>query len=141
IKTVFKAPAKPIPPYEMAMRQLEILRHRKLCERGQDKEYYTELTDILRVYLDRRFGINAMEMTTTQIKKAIRDNEATRPSTEQMSRILDMADFVKFAKVRPFADDNTRAINSALQFVQDTKPQPEPEPESTEVKPENSAKK
>lgn len=141
IKTVFKAPEKPIPPYEMAMRQLEVLRNRKLCERGQEKEYYTELTDILRVYLDRRFGINAMEMTTTQIKRAVRDNEATRPSTEQMSRILEMADYVKFAKVRPLPEDNARAFSSAIQFVEDTKPAPEPEPETTDVKPENPAQK
>lgn len=141
IKAVFKAPEKPIPPYEMAMRQLENLRNRKLCERGQEKEFYTELTDILRVYLDRRFGINAMEMTTTQIKRAIRDNETTRPGTEQMGRILDMADFVKFAKVRPLPEDNTRAFVTAQQFVEDTKPVPELDPESSEVKPENSAEK
>ncbi len=125
----------------MAMRQLEVLRNRKLCERGQEKEYYTELTDILRVYLDRRFGINAMEMTTTQIKRAVRDNEATRPSTDQMSRILEMADYVKFAKVRPLPEDNARAFSAALKFVEDTKPAPEPEPETTEVKPENPAQK
>lgn len=51
IKAVFTPAEKPIPPYEAAMAQLERLRLRKLCERGQEKEFYTELTDILRVYL------------------------------------------------------------------------------------------
>lgn len=128
IKAVFTPAEKPIPPYEAAMAQLERLRLRKLCERGQEKEFYTELTDILRVYLQRRFGINAMEMTTTQIKRAVRDNDTTRNSTERMARILEMADFVKFAKVRPLPEDNTSSFNSAVAFIEDTRPQPEPDP-------------
>ncbi|MDE6491100.1 MAG: cell wall anchor protein [Muribaculaceae bacterium] len=131
IKAVFTPVEKPVPPYEAAMAQLERLRLRKLCERGQEKEFYTELTDILRVYLHRRFGINAMEMTTTQIKRAIRENDTTRSSTGLMTRILEMADFVKFAKVRPLPEDNTSSFNSAVTFIEDTRPQPEPEANDT----------
>lgn len=133
IKAVFIAPPKPIPPYEAAMQQLEALRVRKLCEHGQEREFYTRLTEILREYLDKRFGINAMEMTTSQIKAAIQANESTRMSAKLMNRTLEMADFVKFAKMRPLPEDNTRAFNSAVQFVEETKPQPEPE----EVKPDS----
>lgn len=125
IKSVFIAPPKPTPPYELAMQQLEALRLRKLCEHGQEREFYTRLTEILREYLDKRFGINAMEMTTTQIKKALRDNESTRLSAQLMNRILDMADFVKFAKMRPLPEDNTQSFNAAVKFVEDTKPTPE----------------
>lgn len=69
-----------------------------------------------------------MEMTTTQIKRAVRDNDTTRNSTERMARILEMADFVKFAKVRPLPEDNTSSFNSAVAFIEDTRPQPEPDP-------------
>ena len=51
-------------------------------------------------------------------------NEETRLSKENMERVLETADFVKFAKVRPLPDDNVKAFNSAMQFVEDTKPRP-----------------
>ncbi len=115
---------KPVPPYDMAMGSLNRLRADKLCEQGREKEFYTRLTDILRIYLQGRFGINAMEMTSTQIRHSIQANEETRLSKRNMDAVLEMADFVKFAKMRPLPDDNTRAFNSAMQFVEDTKPQP-----------------
>ena len=121
---------KIIPPYEMAMQQLSRLKEEKLCENSREKEYYTRLTEILRIYLDRRFGINAMEMTSTQIMAQLKANEATKPSVSLMKQILEMADFVKFAKVRPMPDDNVRSYNHALEFVEATKPAPEPESDS-----------
>ena len=97
---------KPVPPYDMAMGSLNRLRADKLCEQGREKEFYTRLTDILRIYLQGRFGINAMEMTSTQIRHSIQANEETRLSKRNMDAVLEMADFVKFAKVRPLPDDN-----------------------------------
>lgn len=113
---------KPVPPYNLAMQQLKHLDSEKLCERGEEKQFYTRLTDILRVYLSGRFGINAMEMTSTQIMNALRNNEETRNSERMMQQILEIADFVKFAKVRPLPEDNKLAMTSALSFVEDTKP-------------------
>ena len=136
-KNPFAASApKPVPPYERAIDELNKLRGEKLCENGQEKEFYTRLTDILRTYLHGRFGVNAMEMTSTQIRHAIQSNEETRLSKANMERVLETADFVKFAKVRPLPDDNVKAFNSAIQFVEDTKPQPviEENADSTEDK-------
>ena len=113
---------KPVPPYQLALLHLDALRNEHLCERGEEREFYTRLTDILRVYIDKRFGINAMEMTTTQIKRALKDNEFTRISERHMAKILEIADFVKFAKVRPLPDDNEKAFRSAVQFVEETRP-------------------
>ena len=124
---------KPVPPYEMAMQQLNKLKEEKLCERGQEKEYYTRLTEILRVYLDKRFGINAMEMTSTQILNSLRHRDDTKPTTQLMKQILEMADFVKFAKVRPLPDDNVKTLNMAVQFVEDTKPVEPSAEESSET--------
>ncbi|MDE6485588.1 MAG: cell wall anchor protein [Duncaniella sp.] len=115
-------------PYDQAMTDLSALRARNLCERGQEKEYYSVLTDILRNYLMRRFGINAMEMTSTQILKALRDNPDTRISKKYMDQVLEIADFVKFAKVRPLPVDNVRTYDNAVSFVENTKPAPEPGP-------------
>lgn len=122
------APAKKEDPVSAALRQLGELREEQLCQRGEEKQYYTRLTDILRIYLRDRFGINAMEMTSTQIRHALNSNTATRMSSSLMSRILEMADFVKFAKVRPLPDDNVAAMTRAVKFIDDTRPAPEPEP-------------
>lgn len=118
--------ARPIPPYEQALRDLSALRLLRLADTGREKEFYTRLTDILRRYLDGRFGINAMEMTSGQIVHAMRSNPQTRLRSEEVREVLRVADFVKFAKERPLANDNERALARAFQFVEDTKPVPPP---------------
>lgn len=123
---------KPIPPYELAMRQLNALKNANLWEKGEVKEYYTRLVDILRNYIDLRFGINAMEMTSSQIIEALKKNENTEEQEKYVGKILETADFVKFAKVKPLPDDNVSAFRSAVQFVEETRPI---EPENKEEQP------
>lgn len=124
---------KPIDPYAEAMAALGRLRSRRLAESGKEKEYYTTLIDILRRYLDLRFGINAMEMSSTQILASLRNNPETRGDQPRIKQILELADFVKFAKVRPMPDDNIKSFNTVEQFVESTRPVPEvPADESAE---------
>lgn len=111
-----------LPPYDEAMMKLTQLKNEKLWEAGHDKEYFTRLTDILRNYIDRRFGINAMEMTSAQIIDILRKNEESHAVNEQLSKVLEMADFVKFAKMRPLPEDNEVAYQRAINFVNETKP-------------------
>lgn len=132
---------KPVDPYEAAMTELNRLRERKLAESGREKEYYTNLVDILRTYLDRRFGINAMEMSSTQILDSLRRNPETRDNQPRIRQILEIADFVKFANVRPMPDDNIKTFNNVVQFVQDTKPAPAPEEDETDGKKTKDNKK
>ena len=118
-------PRKPQPsPYEVAVERLRELKGRKLWEQGMEKEYYTDLTDILRTYLYGRFGINALEMTSREIMQSLKENKEISGHRPVMRQILDMADFVKFAKVRPLPGDCVKSYEYALQFVQDTKPVP-----------------
>lgn len=124
--TLIPRAAKPVDPYREAMDALEGLRRRKLAESGHEKEYYTSLVDILRRYLDRRFGINAMEMSSTQILTSLHDNPETRGDQPRIRQILELADFVKFAKVRPIPEDNIKTYNGVVQFVESTRPAPEP---------------
>ena len=126
---------KRLPPYEEAMLNLEALKQRQLWQNGQEKEYFTGLTDILRVYIDRRFGINAVEMTSTQIVATLKERGETRAVNEQLTMILEMADIVKFAAVRPLADDNELAYQRAVNFVEETKPVVEAPEQQKEVKP------
>lgn len=128
----------PVPAYRVALRKLEKLRESKLWESGQEKEYYTRLVDILREYLHRQFGINAMEMTSTQIMNAVTNNSHAYISKENMRQIISVADYVKFAQARPLPDDNVSALRSAVKFVEDTRPRPEETQTDEKTQPKKS---
>lgn len=115
------SPEDLLPPHERALKALEVLKENKLWQNGQEKEYYTQLTDILREYIDDRFHINAMEMTSSQILSVLRSNKETKAVDMQLKQILEMADFVKFAKMRPLPDDNEATMRDAISFVEETK--------------------
>lgn len=116
-------PEKPQPkPWTVALERLDRLKEKNLWENGMEKEYFTELTDILRDYLFKRFGINAMEMTSRQIMQTLADQEDIREKRSYVRKILDIADFVKFAKVRPLPADNVEAFENAVNFVKETVP-------------------
>ncbi len=117
---------KRLPPYEEAMINLRNLKAAQLWQQGQEKEYFTGLTDILRVYIDRRFHINAVEMTSSQIIDTLKRNEETKAVNEQLEMILEIADIVKFANARPLADDNEVAYQRAVNFVEATRPVEQP---------------
>lgn len=123
---------KRLPPDRIAIDRLNALREAQLWEKGQEKEYYTRLIDILRDYLQERFGINAMEMTSSQILKALSANEETRLPHRYMQKVVEIADYVKFAKVRPMPDDNVRSFQNAMQFVEETRPAEVPEEEQSQ---------
>lgn len=122
---------KPVPPYQLAMQQLQTLHDEHLCEKGEEKEFYTRLTDILRTYLDARFGINAMEMTSGEILELIRKNSEAQSVYDNLRQILQLADFVKFAKMNPLPDENDLSMMNAYLFVNQTKVEEMQEPEST----------
>ena len=87
---------------------------------GDTKEYYTALTDTLRIYLNERFGFNATEMTTGEIIDTllkIKDKESIR----ELQELLVMADLVKFAKYNPPMNENDRNLVAAIDFVNSTK--------------------
>ncbi len=130
---IFSSP-KPEPPYERAMRRLENLKASGMISSASSKVYFTELTDILRQYIDGRFGINAMEMSTTDILRSLRENKETRLTAEQIQQVLSLADFVKFAAMRPPQEDAQKTYNMVRRFVEDTKPVPEPEAEAATSK-------
>ncbi|MCM1293263.1 MAG: DUF4381 family protein [Bacteroides sp.] len=113
---------KVIPPYDLAISELNRLQEMQLWQKGDEKGYYTELTNILRRYLEGRFGISAMEMTTPQIMEALEKADNAKEYTTLVSAVLSQADFVKFAKARPEADQNNRSFANTRQFVELTRP-------------------
>lgn len=134
-KVVIKLPTKaPEPPYEIARRQLNELKEQKLWESGQEKTYYTRLTDILRTYLHGRFGINAMELTSSQILSAIKALKLDVKESGRIKELLSTADFVKFAKLSPDLSNNIKSFNLAEEFIEATKPVPQPQTNESENK-------
>jgi hypothetical protein len=115
----------PLPPHVEAIRRLEALRNQKLPQNGRHKQYYSGITDILRTYLFRRFGIGAMEMTSGEILDAIeeprRAGEVDDKRYADLAALLSTADLVKFAKFVPDEAEDDRAYYNAYYFVEETK--------------------
>ena len=108
-------------PHEIALSELEKLRIKKLWQGGRIKEYHSDLTDILRTYLENRFSIMALEMTSQEIIDNIRSqNTMHNDSVGKLNHILSMADLVKFAKMQPLPVENDLSMDNAVAFVQET---------------------
>ena len=103
-----------------ALKELEKLKIKKLWQSGQVKQYYSELTDIIRTYIDGRYDINAMEMITADILKELDDAGLPHKLHQELEQTLTTADLVKFAKMEPLPDDHDRCFKQAVEFVQET---------------------
>jgi len=118
------SPRMSIPAHLQAIRELDALRGEKLWQAGKTKEYYTRLTDIVRFYLHRRFGISALESTTSEILDDLKQSDFE--DNQLMNKLEDLfisADLVKFAKSDPLADENETHLLDAYLFVNNTKPE------------------
>jgi hypothetical protein len=111
-----------IPPYEAAIEALEELRQKKLWQSGRVKDYYSELTEIVREYIELRYPVRALEMTTSEIYAALRKVDVTASSRERLNQVLVLADLVKFAKEQPLPLENEQSLNQCEEFVRETRP-------------------
>jgi len=110
-----------LPPHEIALGELEKLRLKKLWQGGRIKEYHSELTDIVRIYIERRFGIMAMEMTTMEILGSLKGSDHLPGEImEKLNYMLTLADLVKFAKMQPLPTENDMSMDNAVRFVHGT---------------------
>lgn len=114
-------PKPKMPPHIVAIKALEELKNRKLCENGKHKSYYTSLVSILKVYIDGRWDISVLDKTSAETMVALRDVELPRECRSNLISILETADFVKFAKVVPEAETNEELFIKAYYFVENTK--------------------
>ena len=115
-------PAVILPAHEIAFQKLEALKKEKLWQRGELKAYHSQLTYIVREYLENRYGIQALEETTDEILEQMRSMKSEELLTEKLSALLQAADLVKFAKAQPPADYHDRAMTMAETFILETKP-------------------
>ncbi len=118
---VFRAPAKPkLPPQQIALTELDNLRLKKLWQSGSVKEYHTELTDIIRIYLEGKFDIGAMEMTTEEIMASLGSTQVNDQAKNKIRQAFQLADMVKFAKQQPLPLEHDASLNNAVDFVKES---------------------
>ncbi len=122
LRRFVRAPAPADPAHIIALRELQSLRDEELWQKGEVKEFYSRLSDILRRYLDNRYGISSPELTTDETVRILQKAAVT--TTGQMSMVkelLSLSDMVKFAKYLPQSDLHERYHNDAVRFVEETK--------------------
>lgn len=130
-KGYFFTPKVIDPPHVVALNALNKLKEEKIWTQGREKEYYTELTDILRRYIEERFRVNAFEKTSDEILAAMNNFVEAGSSHECLQQVLKLADLVKFAKYKPLQDENDLSLVDSMLFVNQTKKEP-PKPETPE---------
>lgn len=107
-------------PYEEAMQALQNLHKKGLPQNGQVKWYYTELNDILRIFVFRKLSITTVEKTNEELILQLRELNLSRDSFSQLAQALRMSDYVKFAKYEPGTQDNEnnyQVIRSAIETL------------------------
>ena len=127
-------PSKPtIPPGQAALAALRILEDKHLWQHGKVKEYYSEVTGIVRRFFEDQFGLLALESTSDEILDQLRRIPEAAPLQAQCRSFLTTADLVKFAKYQPAPEEHDRELRSAYEIVRELIPKPLPEPETQEA--------
>lgn len=113
----------PLPPWEEALAALDAMPWREWLEAGQVKRYYYALSQVLKRYMERRFGFDAVEQTTTEILASMRAHRT--PMRDDVARFFSRYDIVKYAKWEPPTAEAESAIAQVREFVVKTRPEPE----------------
>jgi hypothetical protein len=119
---VIERPKPKDPAHIWARKELKKLEEEKVWQGDNVKLYYSRLTDVLRLYVEYRYGWYAMESTTEEIQTEIENYNLKEKAKENLLSILRAADLVKFAKMIPMPDANIRAMESAYKFIDFTEP-------------------
>jgi hypothetical protein len=119
-------PPPPRPAHELALEQLQQLRGAGLWQRGEIKAFHSQLSHIVREYLEGRFAIPALESTTDEILAALRRTDLAEEWRLRLRQMLQTADLVKFAKAVPPENVHEEQLGQAVDFVTATKPEEEP---------------
>jgi hypothetical protein len=105
----------------VALEQLDFISSKKLWQAGRVKEYYTQLTDVVREYIARRFGVSSTEQTSNatlaEMRPLLKNNQGLY---QQLHDMLTLADLVKFAKWQPTDEENGQVLRDAYDFVKET---------------------
>ena len=106
------------------MQEIDQIKAEKAWAKEDSKEYYTRLTAILRTYIEKRYGFNAMEMTSAEIiDRLLTENTE---SLDELRSLFQTADLVKFAKYSTMINENDANLVNAIEFINQTKMEADP---------------
>jgi hypothetical protein len=114
-------PPPPRPAHEIAYERLAALREQGLSEAGAFKDFYLELSEIVRQYFGNRYDIPALGETSTELLEVLRKLRPKGIQLEEVEAFLGESDLVKFAKLTPSRNDMEAALVSAQLFVDRTR--------------------
>lgn len=120
--------APPVPPYDLAIRELERLRRTDFSDLRELRRYYFAVSAVIRAYVEGRFGLNATDLTTEEILGRLDGLARLEPlQARRLERFLVATDQVKFAAHLPALEEIERTYEQALGFVTATRPVEDPE--------------
>jgi hypothetical protein len=108
--------------HERILEELRVLGAERLWQNGRHKEYHSRITDILRGYIEQRYGVPALERTSDELLAALRVSAMSREHQTRLANMLHLSDMVKFAKALPAPAENERILQEAIAFVEATAP-------------------
>ncbi|MBC8265762.1 MAG: hypothetical protein H8E84_02240 [Flavobacteriales bacterium] len=121
-KQVIKAKPKVIIPANViAVAALKDLEKKQLWQKGELKQYHSEISEILRTYLEQRFQILALELPTYDIIQNLKNKDLQKEDLQTLSTILKKADLAKYAKSKPTDLENEKSMEQSVIFVKNTK--------------------
>ena len=109
------------PAHIIAMEDLGALKSKQLWQNGEEKQYHTELTRVMRQYVEDRYDVQALEMTTSQLSRSMSEKEIESGVITGFTEILQIADKVKFAKGITGPEINEKFMENAVNIVSETK--------------------
>jgi len=115
------AAAPPRPAHETALESLQLLLEKDLINQGHIKDFYIEISEIIRKYIEGRYFVRALEETTSEIMQELKRQDIHKSSLTILDSFLGLSDFVKFAKYIPAENENKDVVNWAFQFIENTK--------------------
>ena len=109
------------PAEEVALEKLDKIKAEKIWQEGKVKEYHTELTDVIREYIGRRYEVKSTEKTSDETLRELKPLMGEQKELfERLRKMLSLADLVKFAKWHTTPDENESALLTAYDFVHET---------------------
>lgn len=122
-----------LPPHQVAMNEIQRIKDERTWASEDSKEYYTQLTDTLRNYIQERYGFRAMDMTSSEIiERLMQENDDT--AIQELRQLFQTADLVKFAKFSTLVNENDANLVTAVNYINQTKLEVDPNAKAEEPK-------
>lgn len=120
------------PAHKVALSEIERIKTERTWAQEDSKEYYTQLTDTLRTYIQERYAFNAMEMTSGEIIERL-TQENNDEALNELRELFQTADLVKFAKWTTLINENDANLMTALEYINQTKQEEDPNQPQEEI--------